>query len=154
MHGLCRSSNFPLPLLLLFSGLPSPDESYLVVKFYRTSNLSEYIFLFECWTGSPALIPCLIFPFCHFYLQVIIFLCVCNYFQVAKSSFVPVLFGHAIDDDFIQPHHSDRIFDAYVVISFSFKFQSICSFCLLNSLELHFAFSHVFRIYLSCICSP
>ncbi|KAK1380248.1 hypothetical protein POM88_026992 [Heracleum sosnowskyi] len=37
-----------------------------------------------------------------------------NTIKVAKSSFVPVLFGHAIDDDFIQPHHSDRIFNAYV----------------------------------------
>lgn len=35
--------------------------------------------------------------------------------QVAKSSFVPVLFGHAVDDDFINPHHSDRIFEAYAV---------------------------------------
>ncbi|XP_059311911.1 uncharacterized protein LOC132063404 isoform X4 [Lycium ferocissimum] len=33
---------------------------------------------------------------------------------VAKSCFVPVLLGHAIDDDFIQPHHSDRVFDAYM----------------------------------------
>ncbi|KAG6432205.1 hypothetical protein SASPL_103779 [Salvia splendens] len=39
-----------------------------------------------------------------------------NTIKVAKSSFVPVLFGHAIEDDFIQPHHSDRVFDAYVVI--------------------------------------
>ncbi|KAG9457439.1 hypothetical protein H6P81_001947 [Aristolochia fimbriata] len=37
-----------------------------------------------------------------------------NAIQVASSCFVPVLFGHATDDDFIQPHHSDRIFDAYV----------------------------------------
>ncbi|KAL0348785.1 UNVERIFIED_CONTAM: hypothetical protein Sangu_1106300 [Sesamum angustifolium] len=37
-----------------------------------------------------------------------------NTIKVAKSCFVPVLFGHAIDDDFIQPHHSDNIFDAYV----------------------------------------
>ena len=36
--------------------------------------------------------------------------------QVAKSSFVPVLVGHAIDDDFIHPHHSDRIFEVYMVI--------------------------------------
>lgn len=36
---------------------------------------------------------------------------------VAKSCFVPALFGHAIDDDFIQPHHSDRIYEAYVVSS-------------------------------------
>ncbi|WZY72867.1 hypothetical protein YC2023_005107 [Brassica napus] len=34
--------------------------------------------------------------------------------QVAKSSFVPVLFGHALNDDFIRPHHSDRIYEAYV----------------------------------------
>ncbi|WOL05451.1 hypothetical protein Cni_G14180 [Canna indica] len=32
---------------------------------------------------------------------------------VAKRCFVPVLLGHAIDDDFIHPHHSDHIFDAY-----------------------------------------
>uniref|UniRef100_A0A7N0U8W7 Serine aminopeptidase S33 domain-containing protein n=1 Tax=Kalanchoe fedtschenkoi TaxID=63787 RepID=A0A7N0U8W7_KALFE len=37
-----------------------------------------------------------------------------NTIKVAKSSFVPVLLGHAIDDDFINPHHSDRIFEAYV----------------------------------------
>ncbi|GMH18804.1 hypothetical protein Nepgr_020645 [Nepenthes gracilis] len=37
-----------------------------------------------------------------------------NAIKVAKSCFVPVLLGHAIDDDFIQPHHSERIFDAYV----------------------------------------
>ncbi|XP_060217732.1 uncharacterized protein LOC132645018 isoform X2 [Lycium barbarum] len=35
-------------------------------------------------------------------------------FTVAKSCFVPVLLGHAVDDDFIQPHHSDRVFDAYM----------------------------------------
>lgn len=35
--------------------------------------------------------------------------------QVAKSCFVPALLGHAIDDDFINPHHSDRIFEAYMV---------------------------------------
>ncbi|XP_068661658.1 uncharacterized protein [Aristolochia californica] len=37
-----------------------------------------------------------------------------NAMLVAKSCFVPVLLGHATDDDFIQPHHSDRIFDSYV----------------------------------------
>jgi hypothetical protein len=36
--------------------------------------------------------------------------------QVASSCFVPVLLGHAIDDDFINPHHSDCIFEAYMVI--------------------------------------
>ncbi|KAF9673322.1 hypothetical protein SADUNF_Sadunf10G0012000 [Salix dunnii] len=37
-----------------------------------------------------------------------------NTIKVAKSCFVPVLFGHAIDDDFIHPHHSDRVFEAYM----------------------------------------
>lgn len=37
-----------------------------------------------------------------------------NAIKVAKSCFVPVLFGHAVDDDFIQPHHSERIFDVYM----------------------------------------
>ncbi|KAL8235194.1 hypothetical protein R6Q59_021294 [Mikania micrantha] len=39
-----------------------------------------------------------------------------NTIKVAKSSFVPVLFGHAGDDDFIHPHHSDRIYEAYMDI--------------------------------------
>eukprot|EP00262_Sarcandra_glabra_P007129 TRINITY_DN19716_c0_g1_i1.p1 TRINITY_DN19716_c0_g1~~TRINITY_DN19716_c0_g1_i1.p1 ORF type:complete len:582 (-),score=83.89 TRINITY_DN19716_c0_g1_i1:490-2235(-) len=37
-----------------------------------------------------------------------------NTIEVAKCCFVPVLLGHAIDDDFIRPHHSDRIYDSYV----------------------------------------
>ncbi|KAF3785756.1 Uncharacterized protein EJ110_NYTH22510 [Nymphaea thermarum] len=36
-----------------------------------------------------------------------------NAVEVAKSCFVPALFGHATEDDFIQPHHSDRIYDTY-----------------------------------------
>ncbi|CAA0824988.1 alpha/beta-Hydrolases superfamily protein [Striga hermonthica] len=46
-----------------------------------------------------------------------------NAIKVAKSCFVPVLFGHATDDDFIQPHHSDRIFDAYVGDKNIIKFE-------------------------------
>ncbi|KAK2979433.1 hypothetical protein RJ640_016394, partial [Escallonia rubra] len=46
-----------------------------------------------------------------------------NTIKVAKSSFVPVLLGHATDDDFIQPHHSDRIFDAYVGDKNIIKFE-------------------------------
>jgi hypothetical protein len=42
---------------------------------------------------------------------------------VAKSSFVPVLVGHAIDDDFIRPHHSDRIFDGYMGDKNIIKFE-------------------------------
>ncbi|XP_052735431.1 uncharacterized protein LOC108341203 isoform X2 [Vigna angularis] len=37
-----------------------------------------------------------------------------NTVKVAKSCFVPALLGHAIEDDFIRPHHSDRIFEAYM----------------------------------------
>uniref|UniRef100_A0A5B7BHQ8 AB hydrolase-1 domain-containing protein n=1 Tax=Davidia involucrata TaxID=16924 RepID=A0A5B7BHQ8_DAVIN len=46
-----------------------------------------------------------------------------NTIKVAKTCFVPVLLGHAIDDDFIQPHHSDRIFDAYVGDKNIIKFE-------------------------------
>ncbi|XVF38118.1 hypothetical protein REPUB_Repub20aG0070900 [Reevesia pubescens] len=46
-----------------------------------------------------------------------------NTIKVAKSCFVPVLFGHAIDDDFIRPHHSDRIFEAYVGDKNIIKFE-------------------------------
>ncbi|XP_019053180.1 PREDICTED: uncharacterized protein LOC104596404 isoform X2 [Nelumbo nucifera] len=46
-----------------------------------------------------------------------------NTIKVAKSCFVPVLIGHAIDDDFILPHHSDRIYDAYVGDKNIIKFE-------------------------------
>ncbi|XWS09082.1 hypothetical protein CRYUN_Cryun40dG0055600 [Craigia yunnanensis] len=46
-----------------------------------------------------------------------------NIIKVAKSCFVPVLFGHAVDDDFIRPHHSDRIFEAYVGDKNIIKFE-------------------------------
>ncbi|XP_076928953.1 uncharacterized protein LOC143593108 [Bidens hawaiensis] len=46
-----------------------------------------------------------------------------NTIKVAKSSFVPVLFGHASDDDFIQPHHSDRIYEAYMGDKNIIKFE-------------------------------
>ncbi|XP_028761039.1 LOW QUALITY PROTEIN: uncharacterized protein LOC114719691 [Neltuma alba] len=47
-----------------------------------------------------------------------------NTIKVAKSCFVPALLGHAIDDDFIQPHHgSDRIFEAYVGDKNIIKFE-------------------------------
>nr|VDD06116.1 unnamed protein product [Brassica rapa] len=42
---------------------------------------------------------------------------------VAKSCFVPVLLGHAIDDDFIYPHHSERIYEAYVGDKNIIKFE-------------------------------
>ncbi|XP_012567987.1 uncharacterized protein [Cicer arietinum] len=37
-----------------------------------------------------------------------------NTIKAAKSCFVPALLGHGIDDDFIRPHHSDRILEAYM----------------------------------------
>ncbi|KAK9060587.1 hypothetical protein SSX86_021293 [Deinandra increscens subsp. villosa] len=46
-----------------------------------------------------------------------------NTIKVAKSYFVPVLFGHACDDDFIQPHHSDRIYEAYMGDKNIIKFE-------------------------------
>ncbi|XP_047337798.1 uncharacterized protein LOC124941502 [Impatiens glandulifera] len=46
-----------------------------------------------------------------------------NTIKVAKSCFVPVLFGHAVDDDFIQPHHADRIYEAYVGDKNIIKFE-------------------------------
>ncbi|KAL2896978.1 Uncharacterized protein RDABS01_038762 [Bienertia sinuspersici] len=46
-----------------------------------------------------------------------------NAIKVAKSCFVPVLFGHAMDDDFIQPHHSQRIFDVYMGDKNIIKFE-------------------------------
>nr|CAD1833650.1 unnamed protein product [Ananas comosus var. bracteatus] len=33
---------------------------------------------------------------------------------VAQRCFVPALLGHATDDDFIRPHHSDRIYESYM----------------------------------------
>ncbi|XP_021766716.1 uncharacterized protein LOC110731193 isoform X1 [Chenopodium quinoa] len=36
-----------------------------------------------------------------------------NSLQVASQTFIPVLFGHANGDKFIQPHHSDVIFKLY-----------------------------------------
>ncbi|KAL5729690.1 hypothetical protein ACHQM5_002603 [Ranunculus cassubicifolius] len=35
-------------------------------------------------------------------------------FTVAPKTFIPALFGHASEDIFIQPHHSDLIFKSYV----------------------------------------
>ncbi|OVA20086.1 hypothetical protein BVC80_1665g49 [Macleaya cordata] len=46
-----------------------------------------------------------------------------NTIKVAKSCFVPVLLGHAVDDDFIHPHHSDRIYEAYVGDKNIIKFE-------------------------------
>ncbi|KAL5701655.1 hypothetical protein ACHQM5_026970 [Ranunculus cassubicifolius] len=46
-----------------------------------------------------------------------------NTIKVAKSCFVPVLIGHGMDDDFIQPHHSERIHDAYVGDKNIIKFE-------------------------------
>ncbi|XP_061345472.1 uncharacterized protein LOC133291265 isoform X2 [Gastrolobium bilobum] len=46
-----------------------------------------------------------------------------NTIKVAKSCFVPALLGHAIDDDFINPHHSDSIFEAYMGDKNIIKFE-------------------------------
>lgn len=36
-----------------------------------------------------------------------------NCLQVSPKTYIPALFGHAIDDKFIQPHHSDLIISSY-----------------------------------------
>ncbi|KAL5972321.1 hypothetical protein ACLOJK_041574 [Asimina triloba] len=36
-----------------------------------------------------------------------------NCLQVAPRTYIPALFAHAADDVFIQPHHSDRIYQCY-----------------------------------------
>eukprot|EP00217_Crustomastix_stigmatica_P005665 CAMPEP_0183792478 /NCGR_PEP_ID=MMETSP0803_2-20130417/2602_1 /TAXON_ID=195967 /ORGANISM="Crustomastix stigmata, Strain CCMP3273" /LENGTH=414 /DNA_ID=CAMNT_0026036833 /DNA_START=219 /DNA_END=1463 /DNA_ORIENTATION=+ len=36
-----------------------------------------------------------------------------DYVAAAESNFCPALFGHGNDDDFVRPHHSERIFAAY-----------------------------------------
>ncbi|KAL5782455.1 hypothetical protein ACOSP7_007484 [Xanthoceras sorbifolium] len=46
-----------------------------------------------------------------------------NTIKAANCCFVPALFGHAVDDDFILPHHSDRIFEAYVGDKNVIKFE-------------------------------
>ncbi|KAI4317722.1 hypothetical protein L6164_025570 [Bauhinia variegata] len=46
-----------------------------------------------------------------------------NTIKVAKSCFVPALLGHGIEDDFIQPHHSDRIFEVYMGDKNIIKFE-------------------------------
>ncbi|CAN1807317.1 Uncharacterized protein YqkD [Linum perenne] len=46
-----------------------------------------------------------------------------NTIKVAQSCFVPALFGHAIEDDFIQPHHSDQIYEAYMGDKNIIKFE-------------------------------
>eukprot|EP00249_Psilotum_nudum_P010549 c22609_g1_i2 orf=465-1910(-) len=46
-----------------------------------------------------------------------------NVVQVATKSFIPALFGHATEDSFIQPHHSDRIHAAYVGDKNIIKFE-------------------------------
>ncbi|KAK8635286.1 hypothetical protein V6N13_023163 [Hibiscus sabdariffa] len=46
-----------------------------------------------------------------------------NTIKVVNSCFVPALFGHAVGDDFIRPHHSDRIFEAYMGDKNIIKFE-------------------------------
>ncbi|XP_054805586.1 uncharacterized protein LOC129308491 isoform X2 [Prosopis cineraria] len=46
-----------------------------------------------------------------------------NTIKVSKCCFVPALLGHADDDGFIRPHHSDRIFEAYMGDKNIIKFE-------------------------------
>lgn len=70
--------------------------------------------------------------------------------QVAKSCFVPALLGHAIDDDFIRPHHSDFILEAYMVNMFA-RIWNVCFY----SLNFYSPFSPLFMefglLILACL---
>jgi len=61
----------------------------------------------------------------HIFIVSIILINYLFVLQVAKCCFVPALLGHAIEDDFIQPHHSDRIFEAYMVSMFTVLFGQV-----------------------------
>eukprot|EP00252_Welwitschia_mirabilis_P016722 TRINITY_DN3704_c0_g1_i2.p1 TRINITY_DN3704_c0_g1~~TRINITY_DN3704_c0_g1_i2.p1 ORF type:complete len:444 (-),score=99.82 TRINITY_DN3704_c0_g1_i2:373-1704(-) len=43
--------------------------------------------------------------------------------KTAATSFIPALFGHAGEDLFIQPHHSDKIFNSYAGDKNIIKFE-------------------------------
>jgi hypothetical protein len=45
--------------------------------------------------------------------------------QLAPKMFIPVLFGHGLNDMFIQPHHCDRIHQAYGVNVYSALFIKV-----------------------------
>lgn len=46
-----------------------------------------------------------------------------NVAQIAPKTFIPALFGHATEDAFIQPHHSDTIFKSYAGDKNIIKFE-------------------------------
>ncbi|CAA6670764.1 unnamed protein product [Spirodela intermedia] len=46
-----------------------------------------------------------------------------NAVQFAPKTFIPALFGHAADDVFIQPHHSDLIYNSYAGDKNIIKFE-------------------------------
>ncbi|XP_072984224.1 uncharacterized protein [Typha latifolia] len=68
--------------------------------------------------------------------------------QVAKRCFVPVLLGHAFDDDFIRPHHSDRIYESYVGDKNIIKFDGDH-----NSPRPHFYFDSI-TIFFHNVLNP
>lgn len=60
--------------------------------------------------------------------------------QYAPKTFIPVLFGHGSKDIFIQPHHCDRIYDAYAVTNLTFSLYKISSdidFIMTLTLRIH-----------------
>ncbi|KAK9903092.1 hypothetical protein M0R45_001233 [Rubus argutus] len=71
-----------------------------------------------------------------------------NTIKVASSCFVPALFGHATDDDFIHPHHSDRIFEAYMGDKNIIKFEGDH-----NSPRPQFYFDSI-NIFPQCFATP
>lgn len=47
--------------------------------------------------------------------------------QVTPKTFIPALFGHANCDKFVQPHHSELIYNSYAVLS-SFKIITLLKY--------------------------
>lgn len=88
-------------------------SNLILSRWCKTENhKKQIIFLLVLFCFPLDHILLLVF---QFFVLPIIFFHYLFALQVAKSCFVPALLGHAIDDDFIQPHHSDRIFEAYMV---------------------------------------
>ena len=96
------------------------ENSQSVISFFFV-----YAFIFSIVFGNIYLgensQSVISFVFLYAFIFSILFIHYLFALQAAKSCFVPALLGHAIDDDFIQPHHSDRILEAYMVSIFYLK---------------------------------
>ncbi|KAK8470914.1 hypothetical protein PHAVU_003G089300 [Phaseolus vulgaris] len=72
-----------------------------------------------------------------------------NCLLVAPKTFIPVLFGHASDDKFIQPHHSDLISESYAGDKNVIKFDGDH-----NSSRPQFFYDSVSIFFYNVLCPP